>query len=119
MKTPLFRVFRKARSGWQEVDGWWSHTPLSYFDPLISFANQDIQDENWKHTLWEAMGKEKFCWVTYATNKGIVKERVKPDDITSHVSMEIGLGWAFPADKVQEIIRTIHDAIIEINLNPA
>lgn len=109
--------YKKKKSSWEEVRvmDWWVHRPLSDFDPLISFANQKIQEENWQNALWEAMGREKFCWVTYTTEKGIIKEeRIQHGDIDCHVSMQTGVDWAFPANKKEEIIKKIQDAIKEV-----
>lgn len=102
------------RRRWKKVGGWWTHTSISYFDPLITFANREIQEETWKDALWKALGNERFCWVTYKTNNGMVRERLWEIDICSHVSCEIGIGWYFPTEKEQEVIAKIKEAIKEI-----
>lgn len=113
------RFQKKIRPGKsEESTGWWGSRGLSHFDPLISFANeggdQGIPEERWRHALWEALGPERFSWVTYKTNEGVIKkERIQEGEIASHVSMEVGEGWIFPADKEQEIKRAIDEAIIE------
>lgn len=108
----------RKKLAWEEVGWWWTQTPLSHFDPIISFANQEIQEETWRDVLWEAMGREKFCLVTYKTNKGIVKKRLRQGDIYGDIRMEIGLGWYFPSERKEETIAKIEDAIKEVKPDP-
>ena len=72
---------RKKKPGW-ETSGWWARTPLSYFEPLICFASQEIDEANWKEAIWQALGTEKFSDVTYRTKDGSVQKRVWTADIS-------------------------------------
>jgi hypothetical protein len=109
MNTPL--ATKRERLKLHKVGDWWARTPLTYFDPLISFANETLNEENWREALWKAMGDERFSWVTYAANGKTVEDLIPQTDIMTHVSIEIGLGWFFPAEKEQEVIRKIEEAI--------
>ena len=72
---------RKKKSGW-ETSSWWARTPLNYFEPLICFASQEIDEANWKEAIWQALGREKFSDVTYRTNDGFVQKRMWTVDIS-------------------------------------
>jgi hypothetical protein len=72
---------RKKQSSW-ESSSWWAHTPVRYFEPLICFASQEIDEANWKEAIWQALGREKFSDVTYRTNDGRVHKRIWAADIS-------------------------------------
>ena len=72
---------RKKKSDWESFS-WWAHTPLSYFEPLICFASQEINEANWKEAIWQALGREKCSDVTYRTNDGFVQKRMWAADIS-------------------------------------
>ena len=71
---------RKKQSGW-EVSSWWTHVPLSYFEPLTCFASQEIDEANWKEAIWQALGREKCSDVTYRTKDGSVQKRMWATDV--------------------------------------
>src|SRR3990172_1393323 len=104
----------KVKQNWQEMT-FSPCVPLSDIDSLMLFANQDVTKATWNQILWDAMGKENVCWVSYATNNGdIKKEQIGHIDIMSHVSTEIGLDWVFPIEKEQEISLKIEKAIKKV-----
>jgi hypothetical protein len=72
---------RKKQSSW-ESSSWWARTPLSYFEPLICFASQEIDEANWKKAIWQALGSEKLSDVTYRTKDGSVQRRMWAADIS-------------------------------------
>src|SRR2546425_7918939 len=72
---------RKKQSSW-ESSSWWACAPLSYFEPLICFASQEIDEANWKKAIWQALGREKFSDVTYRTKDGSVQKRMWTADIS-------------------------------------
>ena len=72
---------RKKKSSW-ETSSWWAHTPLSYFEPLICFASQELDEANWKEAIWQALGMEKFSDVTYRTKDGSIQKRMWAADIS-------------------------------------
>jgi len=92
----------------------WSHKHLTEFDSLLNFANTQQQEENWADALWYAMGREKFCTVTYLTKDGPVKKKMWAADVNSNVSIDIGLGWVFKAEDTEKVTRTVDEAITEI-----
>lgn len=73
---------------WRRVNNWWANTPLSSFDPLIDFANEDIRDNTWAEALWNAMGNESFSIVTYTVNGQSIEETILSGDIFNHVDEE-------------------------------
>jgi hypothetical protein len=80
----------------------------------LTFANTQLQEGNWADALWHAMGREKFCTVTYKTNEGPVKKRMWAADVYSNVSADIGLPWAFKTEDEEKVTRKIEEAITEI-----
>jgi len=80
----------------------------------LTFAITQLQEENWEDALWHAMGREKFCTVTYLTKDGPVEKTMWDADVMSNVSMDIGLGWAFKAEDTEKVIRRVEEAITEI-----
>lgn len=77
---------RKQKIRWRGT-GWWASTPLEHFDPLLSFASQEIQESHWENALWEAMGRERLCDVT--TNEGQVKAYASDVSATGERAVKI------------------------------
>jgi len=113
--------FADSRGLWRTTS-WWTHTPLSDFDPLLSFAGKDIGESNWKDELWQVMGRERVCTLVHKTKEGRervctlvhkTKEgttrrvRIGQADVRAHVAEEIGLGWIFPTDQEESVMKKI------------
>ena len=105
--------FADSRGLWRTTS-WWTHTPLSDFDPLLSFAGKDIGESNWKDELWQVMDRERVCTLVHKTKEGTTRRvRIGQADVRAHVAEEIGLGWIFPTDQEESVMKKIQDAIIE------
>lgn len=87
---------------------------LSDFIPLLNFANTQLQEGNWSDTLWQAMGREKLCTVTFSTKDGAVPKAMLAADIMSNIGIGIGAGWAFKTQDIVDVTRKIEEAITEI-----
>lgn len=61
--------------------------------------------------LW---GRSDLAWLLIQTDKGTFTERLWQSDIMGHVSEKIGLGWVFPAERKEEVVAKIEDAIKEV-----
>lgn len=105
----------KTRPEWARVEpDWRTHKRPSDFNPLLTFANTNIQEGSWADALWHAMDKERFCTVTYLTRNGAVKKTMRAPDIMRNVSTDIGIGWSFKNEDRDKVTRTIEEAITEI-----
>src|SRR5437016_9058658 len=69
-----------TRSGW-EIPSSWGNVPMTQFEPLLSFANEGLQESNWRDTLWHVMGKERLYLITRLTSEGTVKQRTLVSEI--------------------------------------
>ena len=108
------RTQSNKKKSWRISSGWWANARPHDFDALLNFANTQLQEGNWADALWHAMGREKFCTVTYFTNEGAVKKKMFAADVDSNVGIDIGLGWAFKAEDTEKVIRRVEDAKTEI-----
>ena len=55
---------------------------MNYFEPLSHFASQEIDENNWKEAIWQALGRERFCDVTYRTEQGSLQKRMWAADVS-------------------------------------
>jgi hypothetical protein len=79
---------------------------VSYFEPSLSFASQEIDEANWKEAIWQALGREKFSDVTYRTNDGFVQKRMWAADISTDKAIT----------EIKRVIPTIfgHEATLQL-----
>lgn len=105
--------FGKPKGDW-EATSWWTHTPLSYFNPMLSFATADIRQDNWMDVLWQVMGTERALKLVYKTERGEIKSvRIWQADVCAHVAEEIGLHRVFPNVQEGDVVKRVEGAIIE------
>ena len=110
------RRTEKTRSTWVRItQDQGTQNRLRDFVPLLNFANAQLQVGNWTDALWQAMGQEKFCTVTYLTKDGPAKKRMWAGDVMSNVSGEINLGSVFAAENQEIVTRGIEQAITHIH----
>ena len=106
---------RRPKSKHTQVwrSGWWARTPLGHFHALLSFANE-LDEANWEKALWESMGEERFCSITYSAPDGPITKIIYASNVMFEVSEGIGLGSVFLKEDEQKQAQKIEEAIKEI-----
>jgi hypothetical protein len=82
------------------------------FEPLLSFANEGLNGDNWQDGVFKLMGEEKSCWVTYQSSGDTRREKMLECDISANLQIEL-FGTAVVFDQ-NETISRISEAIVDI-----
>jgi hypothetical protein len=72
---------RKRKPSWISL-GLWARARITDFEPLLQFANQILDENNWRIALWEAMGKERLCWISHPSKGGPEKLKTWASELT-------------------------------------
>lgn len=86
----------------------------SKFSSLISFANEALSEDNWENALWNVMGDERLSRVKYKVNGKTFEESMWHSDIYSELTEKLGYGLLFPSEKLDEILKSVEEAIEEV-----
>jgi len=85
---------------------------IAPFQRLLDFVNQPLVSENWRVRVWQAMGEEKSCYVTYLSLEGPRRAKMLEADICSNLQLELfGTSVVFDPEQSR---REIAKAIIKI-----
>ncbi len=103
----------------RESMNWWTQTSLSTFEPLLSFANIDLRQENWRDAVWYAMGREKLVVMIHITSEGTVRRRdwacnIGDEQSTSDRDIQPEIPKIFGRDPTFELAKELQTKVRKI-----